>query len=508
MNPEIVVLDFGSQYTQLIARKMREKGVYTEIYPFNVETEKLKCAKGIILSGGPMSVWEKDAPIPSLDVFKLPVPILGICYGMQLFVHLFGGKVLKGSKGEYGPAELHIEKNEELFEGVEDNSVVWMSHGDKIEKLPPQFVCIARTDNSPFAAIRDKEKRIWLLQFHPEVYHTRYGEKMLENFAYRVCRVSGGWTIEHFISSKIEDIRKRVGKSKILCALSGGVDSSVLVCLLYKAVGKNVIPVFINNGLLRKDEETEVRNAFKKMGIDIHYVDASHSFLKRLKGVEDPEKKRKIIGEEFINIFYEVAKVYENVDFLAQGTLYPDVIESRQVKGPSARIKTHHNVGGLPKELKFKLIEPLKELFKDEVRKVGKILGLPEEYVKRQPFPGPGLAIRIVGEVTEEKLDILRNSDEIITSEIKKAGFYDKLWQSFAVFLPVRTVGVMGDRRTYDYTVVIRAVESVDGMTADWAKLPYELLSKISTRIINEVSGVNRVVYDISSKPPATIEWE
>ncbi len=508
MNPEIVVLDFGSQYTQLIARKMREKGVYTEIYPFNVETEKLKCAKGIILSGGPMSVWEKDAPIPSLDVFKLPVPILGICYGMQLFVHLFGGKVLKGSKGEYGPAELHIEKNEELFEGVEDNSVVWMSHGDKIEKLPPQFVCIARTDNSPFAAIRDKEKRIWLLQFHPEVYHTQYGEKMLENFAYRVCRVSGGWTIEHFISSKIEDIRKRVGKSKILCALSGGVDSSVLVCLLYKAVGKNVIPVFINNGLLRKDEETEVRNAFKKMGIDIHYVDASHSFLKRLKGVEDPEKKRKIIGEEFINIFYEVAKVYENVDFLAQGTLYPDVIESRQVKGPSARIKTHHNVGGLPKELKFKLIEPLKELFKDEVRKVGKILGLPEEYVKRQPFPGPGLAIRIVGEVTEEKLDILRNSDEIITSEIKKAGFYDKLWQSFAVFLPVRTVGVMGDRRTYDYTVVIRAVESVDGMTADWAKLPYELLSKISTRIINEVSGVNRVVYDISSKPPATIEWE
>jgi len=508
MNPEIIVLDFGSQYTQLIARKMREKGVYTEIYPFNVETEKLKCAKGIILSGGPMSVWEKDAPIPSLDVFKLPVPILGICYGMQLFVHLFGGKVLKGSKGEYGPAELHIEKNEELFEGVEDNSVVWMSHGDKIEKLPPQFVCIARTDNSPFAAIRDKEKRIWLLQFHPEVYHTRYGEKMLENFAYRVCHVSGGWTIEHFISSKIEDIRKRVGKSKILCALSGGVDSSVLVCLLYKAVGKNVIPVFINNGLLRKDEETEVRNAFKKMGIDIHYVDASHSFLRRLKGVEDPEKKRKIIGEEFINIFYEVAKVYENVDFLAQGTLYPDVIESRQVKGPSARIKTHHNVGGLPKDLKFKLIEPLKELFKDEVRKVGKILGLPEEYVKRQPFPGPGLAIRIVGEVTEEKLDILRNSDDIITSEIKKAGLYDKLWQSFAVFLPVRTVGVMGDRRTYDYTVVIRAVESVDGMTADWAKLPYELLSKISTRIINEVSGVNRVVYDISSKPPATIEWE
>jgi len=508
MNPEIIVLDFGSQYTQLIARKMREKGVYTEIYPFNVETEKLKCAKGIILSGGPMSVWEKDAPIPSLDVFKLPVPILGICYGMQLFVHLFGGKVLKGSKGEYGPAELHIEKNEELFEGVEDNSLVWMSHGDKIEKLPPQFVCIARTDNSPFAAIRDKEKRIWLLQFHPEVYHTRYGEKMLENFAYRVCRVSGGWTIEHFISSKIEDIRRKVGKSKILCALSGGVDSSVLVCLLYKAVGENVIPVFINNGLLRKDEETEVRNAFKKMGIDIHYVDASHSFLKRLKGVEDPEKKRKIIGEEFINIFYEVAKVYENVDFLAQGTLYPDVIESRQVKGPSARIKTHHNVGGLPKDLKFKLIEPLKELFKDEVRKVGKILGLPEEYVKRQPFPGPGLAIRIIGEVTEEKLDILRNSDDIITSEIKKAGFYDKLWQSFAVFLPVRTVGVMGDRRTYDYTVVIRAVESVDGMTADWAKLPYELLSKISTRIINEVSGVNRVVYDISSKPPATIEWE
>jgi GMP synthase (glutamine-hydrolysing) len=508
MKPEIIILDFGSQYTQLIARKMREKGIYTEIYPFDVQTEKLKCAKGIILSGSPMSVWEKDAPIPSLDIFKLPVPILGICYGMQLFVHLFGGKVSSSLKGEYGPSNLHIEKNEEIFEGIEDKSLVWMSHGDKIDKLPPQFVRIAHTDNSPFAAIRDKEKKIWLLQFHPEVYHTQYGEKMLENFAYRVCHVSGGWTIEHFISSKIEHIRRKVGKSNVLCALSGGVDSSVLVCLLHKAVGKNVIPVFINNGLLRKNEETEVRNALKKMGIDIHYVDASRSFLRRLKGIEDPEKKRMIIGEEFINVFYEVAKMYKNVGFLAQGTLYPDVIESRQVKGPSARIKTHHNVGGLPSNLKFKLVEPLRELFKDEVRKIGKLLGLPENYVKRQPFPGPGLAIRIIGEVTKEKLDILRNSDDIITSEIRKAGFYDRLWQSFAIFLPICTVGVMGDKRTYDYTIAIRAVESKDGMTADWAKLPYEFLSKISTRIINEVTGVNRVVYDISSKPPATIEWE
>jgi GMP synthase (glutamine-hydrolysing) len=506
MKPEIAILDFGSQYTQLIARKVRENGVYVEIYPFDVEVKKLKGIKGIILSGGPKSVWEKDAPIPSPDIFKLSIPILGICYGMQLFAHLFKGKVSKGLKREYGPSNLHIDKYDEIFEGVKDCSLVWMSHGDKIDIIPYHFICIAHTSNSPYAAIRDKKEKLWAFQFHPEVYHTRYGKKMLKNFAYKICHVCDGWTMEHFISSKIKEIKKIVGKKKVLCALSGGVDSSVVVCLLHKAIGKNVISVFVNNGLLRKNEEKHVRDAFKKM--DIHYVDASPSFLKRLRGVEDPEKKRIIIGEEFINVFYEAASMYEDVDFLAQGTLYPDVIESRQVKGPSARIKTHHNVGGLPIDLKFKLVEPLKELFKDEVRKLGKVLGLPESYVNRQPFPGPGLAVRIIGEVTKEKLDILRNADDIIIEEIKKAGFYNKLWQSFAILLPICTVGVMGDKRTYNYVIAMRAVESEDGMTADWAKLPHKLLSKISTRIINEVSGVNRVVYDISSKPPATIEWE
>ncbi|MCD6223456.1 MAG: glutamine-hydrolyzing GMP synthase [Deltaproteobacteria bacterium] len=506
MKPEIAILDFGSQYTQLIARKVRENGVYAEIYPFDVEVEKLKGIKGIILSGGPKSVWEKDAPIPSPDIFKLSIPILGICYGMQLFAHSFKGKVSKGLKKEYGPSNLYIDKYDEIFEGVKDCSLVWMSHGDKIDSIPHHFICIAHTSNSPYAAIRDKKEKLWAFQFHPEVYHTRYGKKMLKNFTYKICHVCGGWTMKHFVSSKIREIKKIVGKKKVLCALSGGVDSSVVVCLLHKAIGKNAIPVFVNNGLLRKNEEKYVRDAFKKM--DVHYVDASHSFLKRLRGVEDPEKKRIIIGEEFINVFYEVASMYEDVDFLAQGTLYPDVIESRQVKGPSARIKTHHNVGGLPGNLKFRLVEPLKELFKDEVRKLGKALGLPESYVNRQPFPGPGLAVRIIGEVTNEKLDILRNADDIIIEEIKKAGFYNKLWQSFAILLPTCTVGVMGDKRTYNYVIAMRAVESEDGMTADWAKLPHEFLSKISTRIINEVSGVNRVVYDISSKPPATIEWE
>jgi GMP synthase (glutamine-hydrolysing) len=426
-----------------------------------------------------------------------------------LIVHLFGGKVEKADKREYGRAILKLTEKNPLFDGLPKEFVVWMSHGDKVLELPPGFIPIGETQNSPYSAVYSPERKIWGVQFHPEVSHTEFGSEILENFAVKICGAEPSWTMENFIEYEVEKIRQTVGDKKVICALSGGVDSSVTAVLVHKAVGDNLIPIFVDTGLLRKGERERVREIFNKLGIrNLKVVDASEEFLEKLKGVVDPEEKRKIIGHTFIEVFERSAREIEGAEFLAQGTLYPDVIESVSVKGPSAKIKTHHNVGGLPEKLNFKLIEPLRELFKDEVRELGRKLGLPEEVVMRHPFPGPGLAIRIIGEVKREYLEILREADAIVLEEIKKAGYYNKLWQAFAVFLPVKSVGVMGDERTYEHVIVIRAVESSDGMTADWAKLPYELLQKISSRIVNEVKGVNRVVFDITSKPPGTIEWE
>jgi GMP synthase (glutamine-hydrolysing) len=509
----ILVLDFGSQYTQLIARRIRESNVYCEIHPFNIAIDKIDALKpeGIILSGGPASVYQENAPKIKEEVFKSPVPFLGICYGMGMINLVSGGEVARAEQREYGPAELIIDSDADLFRGFAKDELVrvWMSHGDKMTSVPKDWQVLAHTGNSPVAAFADPSRRFFGVQFHPEVAHTPRGKEILDNFIFRVCGCKPTWTVEHFIETSIKRITEQVGDGRVLCALSGGVDSAVAATLVYRAIQERLVCVFVNNGLLRQNESERVCQLFaERFGQSFRYVDASEKFLSQLKGVEDPEEKRRRIGHMFIEVFEAQAKELGTIDFLAQGTLYPDVIESVSFVGPSATIKTHHNVGGLPTDMKFKLIEPLRELFKDEVRNLGKQLGLPPEMIQRQPFPGPGLAIRVLGEVTEERLKILREADVIVLNEIKAAALYEKVWQSFAVLLPVRTVGVMGDERSYDNVIALRVVDSQDGMTANWVPLPADLLARISNRIINEVRGVNRVVYDISSKPPATIEWE
>jgi GMP synthase (glutamine-hydrolysing) len=508
---KILILDFGSQVTQLIARRVREQSVYCEIHPYNISLAKIReyAPKGIILSGGPSSVYDTDAPHSDPALFELGIPVLGICYGMQLMTHQLGGKVERSDKREYGRAMMELDDVEDIFAGFEGRAEVWMSHGDRIEALPAGFSRIAHTEHCPVAAMKDAARRFYGVQFHPEVVHTPRGEEMLGNFIFSVCDCRPVWTMASFIETEVEDIRRKVGDGRVICGLSGGVDSSVVAVLIHRAIGDQLTCVFVNNGLLRNGEAEKVVNLFTKhFKINLKYVDATDRFLDKLAGVTDPEQKRKIIGNEFIYLFEEEAKKLGKVDYLAQGTLYPDVIESVSTKGPSAVIKSHHNVGGLPEKMNLKLLEPVRELFKDEVRLLGRELGMPDEVIHRQPFPGPGLAIRCICEITSERLDILREADAVVLDEIRKAGLYRDIWQSFAILLPVRTVGVMGDARTYDYTIAIRAVNSLDGMTADWVKLPYELLGSISSRIINEVKGVNRVVYDISQKPPSTIEWE
>jgi GMP synthase (glutamine-hydrolysing) len=508
----ILILDFGSQYTQNIARKVREAQVFCEIHPYTKSIEEIKSLdpKGIILSGGPASVLEEDAIHCDKKLFDLGIPILGICYGMQLTAHILNGKVLPADDREYGRAQLKIQEYSRLLKNVKNNSTIWMSHGDLIKKLPAGFKCTAFTDNSPIAAIENPIKKIYGLQFHPEVAHTTNGTTLLNNFIFDICKCDKNWKVNSLAEYSIQSIKKQVGNGNVLCGLSGGVDSSVVAMLIHKAIGDRLTCIFVDNGLLRTNERENVERAFRdNFHINLDVVDATDRFLEKLKGVSDPEKKRKIIGKTFIEVFEEEAKRLGNFEYLAQGTLYPDVIESVSFKGgPSVVIKSHHNVGGLPEKMRLKLVEPLRELFKDEVRKLGDEIGLPEVMIQRQPFPGPGLAIRIIGNVTKDRLKILQGADKIILEEIKKSRLYNELWQSFAVLLPVKTVGVMGDARTYENVIAVRAVTSTDGMTADWAHLPYELLAQFSNRIINEVKGVNRVVYDISSKPPGTIEWE
>ncbi len=510
---KILILDFGSQYTQLIARRVREAKVYCEIHPCNLGLDKIKAfsPKGIILSGGPSSISDTDAPMADEGIFDLKVPILGICYGMQFITHMLGGEVAKATHREYGNATIAIKENESLFYGLGKDSrqTVWMSHGDRIDRMPDGFDVIAESENSPIAAMVDSSRNYFGVQFHPEVAHTPEGNRILDNFIFRICTCEPTWTMTSFIQRTIASMQNQIGDERVICGLSGGVDSSVTAALLHKAIGKNLSCILVDNGLLRKGESQEVMELFQgNYGMDLHLVDASEDFLRLLDNITDPEEKRKIIGREFISVFEKKAKELGKAKYLAQGTLYPDVIESVSFKGPSATIKSHHNVGGLPDVMKLDLIEPLRELFKDEVREVGDELGLPRELVMRQPFPGPGLAVRILGEITSRRLEILRNSDAIVIEEIRAAGLYEEVWQSFAVLLPIRTVGVMGDERTYENVIAIRVVDSLDAMTADWSKIPYEVLGKISNRIINSVKGVNRVVYDISSKPPSTIEWE
>ncbi len=508
----VVVLDFGAQYNQLIARRVRECNVYCVLLPYNTPVSRIKALKpsGIIMTGGPSSVSRKGSPRCDSRIFGLGVPILGICYGMQLMGYMLGGKVGQTRKREYGHAELIIDSKEKVFSGLKKKEKVWMSHGDQVLKLPKGFVKSAHTKNSKIASMCHPEKKFYGVQFHPEVIHTPKGMQIFRNFLYKIIGLKPTWTMRSFIKEAVRDIRAQVGKEKVVLGLSGGVDSSVAAVLLHRAIGKRLHCIFIDNGLLRKDEKANVVDTFKRhLHVNLHVADAEKRFLKRLENVIDPERKRKIIGREFIRVFESKARHLGRIKFLAQGTLYPDVIESVSAKGgPSVTIKTHHNVGGLPKKMGFKLIEPLKDLFKDEVRKLGKELDLSDKLVYRQPFPGPGLAVRIIGDVTKKRLDILREADAVVQEEMERYDGYKGIWQSFALLLPVKTVGVMGDERTYENVVALRIVTSLDAMTADWAKVPYDILGRISNRIINEVKGVNRVVYDISSKPPSTIEWE
>ncbi len=509
MQEKILILDFGSQYTQLIARKIRELNVYCEIYPFNKFPTPDENVKGVILSGSPFSVRDKNAPIPNLEGIKGKLPLLGICYGAQFLTQHYGGNVFPSNKREYGRANLeNIEQSCPLFKGVNDHSQVWMSHGDTIEKLPENYEIIASTEDVYYAGFKVKDEKTYGIQFHPEVYHTTEGKTLLWNFVVDICNCKQDWTPASFIDTTVAELKVKLGNDKLVLGLSGGVDSSVAAVLLHKAIGKNLICIFVNNGLLRKNEYQLVLDSFTDMGLNVIGVDAKEKFLNDLKGVTDPEKKRKIIGRDFIEVFDEEAKKLENVKWLGQGTIYPDIIESISVKGPSATIKSHHNVGGLPEKMKLKVVEPLHLLFKDEVRKVGRELKISNEIIGRHPFPGPGLAIRILGDVTQEKVEILQEVDHVFIQGLKDWDLYDSVWQAGAILLPVQSVGVMGDERTYENVVALRAVHSTDGMTADWVHLPHDFLAKMSNNIINKVKGVNRVVYDISSKPPATIEWE
>ncbi|HRP01295.1 MAG TPA: glutamine-hydrolyzing GMP synthase [Candidatus Kapabacteria bacterium] len=511
INEKIVILDFGSQYTQVIARKVRELGVYAEIFPYNISLEEFQklAPKGLILSGGPSSVFADEAPHPSFNVFEQNIPVLGVCYGLQLIAYQCGGAVDKAAKREFGRAELIVDTEDELLNGMKSNSIVWMSHGDSLTKMPGGFEAIAHTINAPICAIRNLDKKIWGVQFHPEVHHSEEGLKVLENFVRKICHCTDTWTTHAFIETQIQKIKEMVGDDEVICALSGGVDSTVLAVLLHKAIGDQLKCIHIDTGLMRLNESSKLMKLFEdNFNMHIELIDGSETFLSSLEGVDDPEQKRKIIGKSFIDLFEVASKKFNNAKWLAQGTLYPDVIESVSVKGPSVVIKSHHNVGGLPEKIGFKLLEPFRELFKDEVRAVGQELGVPEWFVKRHPFPGPGLGIRVLGNISKDKVKTLQLADAIYIEEIRNAGLYDDIWQAFAVLLPVKSVGVMGDERTYENTCALRAVTSVDGMTADWYQMPYELLAKISSRIINEVRGINRVVYDITSKPPGTIEWE
>jgi GMP synthase (glutamine-hydrolysing) len=512
MPQTIAVLDFGSQYTQIIARRIREFQVFSKIYHFSTPPEKLRedGVIGIILSGGPNSVFERKAPIPDLGIFEMGVPVLGICYGLHLMGHLLGGKVVKGARREYGHGTLHVSRRGRLFAKLPKKLRVWNSHGDKLVRVPPGFKPIARTENSPYAVLEDLNRDFYAIQFHPEVFHTERGVDIIKNFLFGICGARQDWTTKDFIKHSVEEIRRTVGKSRVLLGLSGGVDSSVAAALIHRAIGRQLVCVFVDNGLLRKGERKAVESLYKRnFRINLRVVDASAMFLRRLRGVDEPERKRKIIGNTFVEVFEQSLKKIGHADFLAQGTLYPDVIESVAIgDNPAALIKSHHNVGGLPARMKLKLLEPLRELFKDEVRRVGKALGLPREVVWRQPFPGPGLGVRVIGAVAPDKLEILRSADAILQEEMVASGWYWRVWQSFCVFLPVKSVGVVGDERNYAYVIAIRIVESIDAMTADWTRLPYDLMQKVSGRITNEVRGVSRVVYDVSSKPPATIEWE